>query len=184
MNQKDYFILGSKLLGVYCFVISFAYIIEAIEVLIEPLGFPRSYIHAAFAIRIIEWLIPLFYISLGIYLIRKGSFIYNLIFPKQAASIFALPEKFMLFQKFLGLYLLTTAFPDFLKIVSNFFIVYGSPDYMVPNIQVKFIYLNTLPSIATVALGYYLLRDGRLFLKWGFGDKTVKPVSDVDNDNE
>ncbi len=182
MNQKDYFILGSKLLGIYCLVLSFSYLIGAVEVLIEPLGFPNDYIQAAIAIRIIEWLIPVFYISLGIYLIRKGSFLYNLIFPNQAASYSDLAVKFMLFQKLLGLYLLVTAFPNFLKMVSNFFIVFGTPDYMIPNLHDKFLYLNTLPSIATVALGYYLVKDGRLFLKWGFGNENAKPDSDRHNE--
>lgn len=183
-NQKDYFIIGSKLLGIYCLALALSNTIWAIELLFEPLPYGTGYQQYELIQSITSWIIPLFYVSLGVYLIRSSSALYKLIYSNQSAIRSGLKNKFMLFQKFLGLYLIITAIRGFSKILSSIFVYFITSSYLFSSIPNNLLYWDRLDSVATILLGVYLLLDGRLFLKWGFENKNTKPASDSNNENE
>ena len=184
MKQKDYFIVGSKLFGIYCLALALSYTIWAIEYYIQPFPHETGYRQYELIQNITRWIIPLFYVFLGVYLIRRSSALYNLIYSNQSVIVSGVKNQFMLFQKFLGLYLIITAISGFSKTLSSIFVYFITSSYLLSSIPNNLLYWDRLDSVAIIFLGLYLLLDGRLFLKWGFESKSTKPASENNNENE
>lgn len=167
MKAKDYFILGSKLFGIWCFFQGIVGVLAAIPTFMSPpkLGpeMGRIYMATAFVGRII----PVLFIASGIYLLRGGNRLYEFAYPGETEQANDLEWKFVLFLKMLGIYLLVVYIPDLLRTASAFFVYLNAPPYFDLFRESQFTYLNAASSIGGVLLGIYLLRSGRVFIRIG-----------------
>ena len=177
MNQKDYFILGCKLFGIYCFVTALPYIVNGIGTFFIPVDFPTDYKELMKIERFFSFLNPAILIGLGIYLIIDGGWVHKMAYPTKMPVVkMDLTGKLSLFLKLLGIFLIISAFPDFLRTVSGYLVYTHAPKYYEMNREKSFVYLNALPSIGTLILGFYLLIGGKFFLRIGL--KQESPTSD------
>jgi len=178
MKARDYFILGSKLFGIWCLFQGVVGLIAVIPSFISPdkLGpeMHRIYMVTAVVARII----PILFIIAGIYLLRGGAQLYKFAYPNEAEGTADLEWKFTVFVKMLGIYLLVEYIPLLLKTVSAY-IAYVNPPPLFNLLQERqFTYLNAASSIGGVLLGIYLLRSGRWFIRMGLKAIQTKTNSD------
>ena len=167
MKARDYFIVGSKLFGIWCLFQGIVGVIAAIPTFMSPpkLGpeMGRIYMAAALVGRIIP---VLFFVS-GIYLLRGGNRLYEFAYPGKPEQATDLEWKFVLFVKMLGIYLLVVYIPDLLRTASECFVYLNAPPYFEMFRERQFTYLNAASSIGGVLLGIYLLRSGKVFIRMG-----------------
>ena len=178
MNSREYFILGSKLLGVWCLFMSILHLGAAITTFADGPKMGEEFASLIFLTRFIMRLIPLVYILLGIYLLKSGTVIHNLAYPADGHAIHEmdLRGKFLLFLKLLGVYLIVSYFPDLLKSICSY-LAYTNAPWAVDLFREKqFAYVNFLPSVAGILLGFYLLRSGQILVRLSFQprDETEK----------
>jgi hypothetical protein len=175
MKARDYFILGSKLFGIWCLFHGIVGLIAAIPTFIFP-GNLQPEMHRIFlAAAIVARIIPILFIVAGIYLLRGGSQLYRFAYPNEAEGGDNLEWKFTVFVKMLGIYLLVIYIPDLLKTVSAYIVYVNAPPYFDLFRERQFTYLNAASSIGGVLLGMYLLRSGRWFIRMGLKAIQTKP---------
>jgi len=175
MKAKDYFILGSKLFGIWCLFQGIVGLIAVIPSFMSPdkLG-PEM--HRIFMVTaVVGRIIPILFIVAGIYLLRGGDRLYKFAYPGEAEQGTNLERKFTVFVKMLGVYLLVVYIPDLLKTLSAFFVYLNAPPYFDMFQQRQFTYLNAASSIGGVLLGIYLLRSGKWFIRMGLKAIQTKP---------
>jgi len=167
MKARDYFVLGSKLFGIWCLFQGIVGLIAVIPTFMSPdkLGpeMNRIYIVTAIVSRII----PVLFIVAGIYLLRAADRLYEFAYPGEGGQGTDLESKFVLFVKMLGIYLLVRYIPDLLRTASECFVYLNAPPYFEMFRERQFTYLNAASSIGGVLLGIYLLRSGKVFIRMG-----------------
>lgn len=170
MNSRDYFVLGSKLLGVYCLFLSIGHLAAAIMTLPDYLGLSGEYSRIMFLYRVVITVIPVLYLFFGFYLVKNGSAIHNLAYasPEPENVQMDVRDKFALFLKLLGMYLIVSYFPDMLKSISSYLTYTNAPEVYNLFQQKQFAYVTFAPSVAGVFLGFYLLRSGEVFVRIAF----------------
>jgi hypothetical protein len=165
MKPQDYFVLGCKLFGVYCLVLVVPAIVTVIPTFVQPQDLGNDLKQIYLASKIATILIPIIYISGGLYLIRSGSHLYRFAYPEDAEYSDEMSEKFRLFLKFLGIFLIITYSPTFLK-TGTYYIAYThAPKYLGMFQERQYSYFNIAPSIWGVGFGIYLLRGGQFIVK-------------------
>jgi hypothetical protein len=167
MKAKDYFILGSKLFGIWCLLQGFIGLFAAIPTFMPPPKLAPEMDRLYTATALVGRVIPVLFIAAGIYLLRGGSHLYKFAYPGDAEEGTDLQSKFVLFVKMLGIYLLVVYIPDLLRTASAFFVYLNAPPYFDLFRESQFTYLNAASSIGGVLLGIYLLRSGRVFIRIG-----------------
>lgn len=122
MKIKDYFILGCKLLGVYCLFLSVPHILNAVTTFFPlPMTSP-DFEKIVFFERLITRIIPAIYLFIGIALIKNSEQIFSFAYRLHPEANFNLsPEKFRFFLKMLGMYLIANYFPALIKSISGYF---------------------------------------------------------------
>ena len=80
MIKKEYFVLGCKLLGVYCIFLSLPYFVTAISTFFTP-NQGGEYGKYLYITTVATRAIPVIYIFLGIYLLKNGRTIHNYAYP-------------------------------------------------------------------------------------------------------
>ena len=124
MDAKKYFFIGCKLFGVYCFVISIPTFISFIQLMMTPINLPPEILKNIFVTNVLTCVIPVCYMVFGVYLLRDGSHLFSFAKLKQANLDDTKDKKtFHLFLKFLGMYLIISFFPDFMRTISNLYII-------------------------------------------------------------
>jgi len=163
MTGKDYFILGCKLFGVYSLFMGVTLLITAAPGFFPPknLGDMQNVYTATI---IVSLLISIIYIIGGLYLLRDADHLYRYAYPEDTSSEIDIEEKFTLFIKMLGLYLIVSYFPDLLRTVSSYFIYTNAPAGFDMFHERQFSYLNAASSIWGVAFGLYLLIGGKYII--------------------
>ena len=170
MCSRGYFILGTKLLGVWCTFMSIIHIGAAITTFVDFPNMGDEYASIMFLSRIVMRVIPIIYFSLGIYLIKNGTALHNFAYPPQADpnGKFEIREKFVLFLKLLGVYLMVSYFPDLLKSITSYLTYSNTSAIYDLSAERQNAYINFLPSLAGILLGFYLLKSGNFFIRFGF----------------
>ncbi len=173
MNSREYFILGSKLLGVWCLFMSILTLGAAITTFAGGPEMGDEYANIMFLTRIVTRIIPIVYIVVGIYLLKNGTVLHNFAYPPEDSpqQSFDLPEKFALFLKLLGVYLIVSYFPDLLKSILSYFTYSNAPPAFDLFREKQFTYVNLLPSVVGILLGFYLLKSGQFFIRLSFDTK-------------
>jgi len=171
MTIRDYFNLGCKLFGVYCLFLSIPHFINAVASFYPIEGTGADYEKIFFFYKITTRIIPIIYVVIGYNLIRNSEKIFAFAYKSSDENNFARDTvKFRFFLKLLGIYLIADYFPDFIKSISSYFTYTNAPQVWDLGTQKQFTFINFLPSIVGIALGFYLLRSGDIFVKFGFKD--------------
>jgi len=170
MNSRGYFILGTKLMGIWCLFMSILSLGAAITTFAKVPKMGDDYANMMFLTTVVIRLIPVVYIFVGIYLLKNGTVIHNLAYPPSEiqSQNFDLSEKFILCLKLLGVYLIVSYFPDLLKTISSYLTYSNAPAGFNLFREKQFAYVNFLPSVAGISLGFYLLRSGQIFIRLAF----------------
>ena len=166
MKPQDYFILGTKLFGIWCLLQGFAFLIAAIPSFFQGGTSDPNFRILVMSTTLSTRLVPIFYIFSGIYLIRGGKYIQNLIEFEIKEILTELELKLTFFIKLLGIYLLVNYTPELLKSLSALVTFYFAPPYFDMFQQQSFTIYNGASSIGGVLLGLYCLKSGKIFFNW------------------
>ena len=167
MKSKDYFIVGCKLYGIYCLLLGIASIGGAISTFTSKGDIPIEIYQAYFLTNIILRLTPILFIGSGWYLLVGGKKIYEFAYPREEKEQNNFKEIFILSLKIFGIYLIVSNFPELIRNASEFVTHMTAPEIFQAFSQQQFNISNTISCISGFLLGLYLLRSGKLFIKYG-----------------
>jgi len=165
MKGRDYFILGSKLFGIWCLFQGIAGLIATASTFVSAPDLDPELHKIYMVTTVVTRLIPILFIASGIYLIRGGSHLYRFAYPEENETN-NLEEQFTVFVKMLGIYLLVDYIPDLLKTISSFITYTHAPQYFNTFREQGFTYVHAASSIGGVLTGLYCLKSGKLFIRW------------------
>lgn len=167
--------LGCKLFGVYCLFLSLPYIAAAIPTFTATKELGEEYAQIMFLTKVVTWLIPIFYISLGVYLIKNGRMIHQFAYTEPNKNDgTGNRQKFTLYLKMLGMFLIINNFPDFLKSITSYFTYTNAPNIYDLFRERQYAYVNFIPSLGGLLFGLYLLKSGEYFVIIGLGKASNK----------
>jgi len=170
MDARYYFVLGSKLIGLYCLVLALIYSIPAIgSIFVNSTYQPEE---AAY-FRIISFaliLVPLLLAGMGFYLIRDGALVHNLAFPENRSDLsLGMESFFTLAIKLYGVFLFASSIPNLLRILLNFLLFANMPydfrDTVADSMGIK---TEFLPLLVSIVLGAYFLLRGETITDLAF----------------
>ncbi len=81
MKPQEYFILGSKLFGVWCLFEGMVDLVGLIPGFISPDNLTPEFDRLYFATVVVRRIITVLYIASGIYLLRGGDRLYRFAYP-------------------------------------------------------------------------------------------------------
>lgn len=181
MKPREYFILGSKLFGVWCLVKGIVGLAGEIPGLISPHILQPELGRAYFATVVVGRIIVVLFIASGIYLLRGGIRLYRLAYPGEEEQGTDLECKFTVLVKMLGIYLLVLSIPDLLESLTAFFVYQNVPKHFTEVLRLRqATYGNAASSIGGVLLGLYLLMSGRWFISMGLKAIQKTPTDEQD----
>jgi len=179
MTIRDYFNLGCKLFGVYYLFLSTPHFINAVASFYPMDGSGADYDKIMFLYKITTRIIPIIYVAIGYFLIRNSEIIFAIAYKSADAGDFTRDlVKFRFFLKLLGIYLIADYFPDLIKSISSYITYTNAPQVWDLSSQKQFTSINLLPSTVAIALGFYLLRSGEIFVKLGFKESVENQNSE------
>ena len=178
MAGKDYFILGCKLFGIYCLVLGIPSLIAVIPTFIQPEGLSSEFHQLYMVTAITTRMIPVVYIIGGLYLLFGGKRLFQLAYPEDFEISMNIKGKFTLFVKMMGIYLVVSYFPDFLKSISSYFAYTNAPRMFNMIREQQFTYLNAASSIFGVVFGFYLLKSGNFIINVAM--KSINENKDIE----
>lgn len=169
MGTKDFFALGSKLLGVYCFASAIQELFNASPAEIAQAA---ELVETAVIFKIPGWLTSAraaILTLLGFYLIRDSSYVHDLAF-RQDEDEWAISPKhfFVLGVKLYGVYLIVSSVPGVLTIISNGLQVLGAAPYLSTDMEMDGIKSNLLATVYELSLGFYFLVRGRDLIRLAY----------------
>ena len=169
MKIRDYFNLGCKLFGVYFFYLSIPLFIQAVSSFFPIDGLSIDFEKYMFFAKLVSRLLPFIYVFIGYQLIKNGdkvfSFAYSQITEPESISS---TDKFRLFLKMLGIFLIANNLIALIKSVTNYLAYSKAPSVLTFINEQRFSSSNFLPSLVAILLGIYLLRDGNFIINLGF----------------
>jgi hypothetical protein len=175
MKPREYFILGSKLFGVWCLFQGIVDLVGLIPTFISPDNL-KSEFDIYSATVVVRRIITVLYIASGIYLLRGGGRLYRFAYPREEEQGTDLEWKFTVFVKMLGIYLLVIYIADLLRSLTGCFVYRNAPKYFTDIYRQRYVtYGDAASSIGGVLLGIYLLRSGRWFISLGLKAIQKKP---------
>lgn len=180
MKPHEFFVLGCKLFGVYCFVLGVPAFATMIPTFVQPQDITGEYKRMYTATVIATRLIPIIYIAMGINLIRGGKKLLRFAYPQGAEYSDKTREKLNLFLRFLGVFLVISYFPNLLHTISSFIAYTNAPKYFDMFQERNFSYVNAASSIWGVGCGFYLLKGGRFIEKFAFQSMATIAGNDTD----
>jgi len=128
MDARYYFVLGSKLIGLYCLVLAPIYFVPVVGSIFTRSTYQpeeAGYFRAIFLALI---LVPVLLAGIGFYLVRDGAFVHNLAFPENGSHLtLGMEGLFTLAIKLYGVFLATSSIPHLLRMLSNFIFVADMP---------------------------------------------------------
>lgn len=162
MDARYYFILGSKLIGLYCLVLALMYFVPVIGSIFTRSTYQPEEAGYFRAIFLALLLVPVLLAGIGFYLVRDGTFVHDLAFPKNGSHLtLGMEDLFTLAIKLYGVFLATSSIPHLFRMLSSFVFVAGMP-YDFRNTLADSMGFKTdfLPSLVSILLGIYFLFRG------------------------
>ena len=166
MKAQDYFIFGTKLFGIWCLFQGFAYLFAVVPTFVQGGVSNPAMNKIMIATKISTWLIPVFYIFAGLYLLKGGRYLQKLVGIDESKVVGEMELKLIFFIKLLGIYLLANYIPELLRTSSAFVAYLVAPPYFNMFQQQSFTAYNGASSIGGVLLGWYCLNSEKLFVTW------------------
>jgi len=170
MDLRYYFVLGSKLIGLYCLVLALIYAVPIIPFFFFKTNYQQDVAGYYNIIYLAFFLTPMFLAGLGLYLIRDGGFVHDLAFPaKSAISKIDMEHLFTLGIKLYGVFLAAGSIPNLLKLLANYIFVSNLPyDFsgtVADNMGFK---RDFLPELVSIILGIYFVLRGETITRLAF----------------
>lgn len=167
METKGYFKLGCKLFGVYCLLMGVPALGVAISTFFSQGDIPLEIQKAYFFATTVTRLIPVLYIGGGLYLLGGGENLYNYAYPDKETNNDINENNFKLAIKILGVYLIVSYAPSVLMNLSELITKTTAPSMFQMMSDHQFNFTNIISNTAGLFLGFYLLRSGKWFIKYG-----------------
>lgn len=169
MKVRDYFDLGCKLFGVYFLFLSVPLFIATISTFYPIRDIPPDFEKYLTFYTLMTRALPIIYVIIGLYLIKNSRKLFAFAYGNSdEPNIPESSEKFRLFLKMLGMYLISEYIPDLLLSITSYFTYSNAPKVLDFLTQQQYAHKNFLPSAVAIVLGIYLIRDGRFFVNLGF----------------
>ncbi len=161
MDLRYYFVLGSKLIGFYCLVLTIMHFVPLVLSIFDTSEYSSEQFEYGKIVFVFSMLTPILLAVIGVYLIKDGSLVHELAFRNGGAPTSRSSELFTMSIKVYGLYLAAVNIPDFFKLLANRILVghlpYDLGKYVLESIDLK---INLLPFLIVTLVGIY-------FLLWG-----------------
>lgn len=161
MNQREWFILGSKLVGVYCLALAVPTFITHISTAFIPIGYPEDMARIYKVYGFLLILAPVLLALFGFYLIKSGAIVHDLAYPGGRSEELNTEALFTIGIKVYGVYLLAGSVVEGLKITSTYIFVSNAPAYMSTVQELYGLQTNLLPTIGSAVLAIYFLFSGQ-----------------------
>ena len=168
MKTSDYFNLGCKLFGVYFLVLSVPLFISAISTFLPQEQSSSNIDKYLFFYTLVTRLLPVIYVVIGFGLITKSEKVFVFAYRNAPPNINENSEKFRLFLKMLGIYLFAEYLPMLINSISSYLTYSNAPKVFDFITQHNYVTEKFFPSVIAIALGFYLIIDGEIFVKLGF----------------
>jgi len=173
MTTKGLFIIGCKLLSIYCFIVGAPLLFNAISTFFISIDMPPELKTSYFIGNTVVRITPIFLIGSGAYLLKNGEKIFEFAYKNKETQDSKIEEGLLLAIKACGIFLIIQYFPDLLQSISSFLSYKIAPQVFDMIEQKSFLFKNAFSSIFSVSLGFYLLKDGSFFLRQGIKKKLI-----------
>jgi len=161
MNQKEWFVLGSRLVGLYCLALAVPSFLTYTTTIFVPPGYPEDMTRFYRVYGVLMLLTPLLLAWFGWYLIKRGTVVHELAYPGfSGVSSLNTEGLFTVGIKVYGVYLVAGSFVEGLKIFSSYIFVSNAPAYMSTAQELYGLQTNLLPTLGSATLGIF-------FFIWG-----------------
>lgn len=161
MNQREWFILGSKLVGLYCLALAVPTFITHGSAIFIPAGYPEDMARMYRVYGFLMILTPVLLGLFGFYLIKNGAIVHQLAYPGGASGGLDTEGLFTIGIKVYGVYLLAGSTVEGLKIISGYIFVSNAPAYMSTVQELYGLQTNLLPTLGSAALAIFFLLGGQ-----------------------
>jgi hypothetical protein len=169
MDQKGIFVLGVKLIGVYCLALAIEFVFH-----IFPWEFVRveQSADSAAVYKFSPWIslmIPIVLTLLGRYLMTDGRHVHELVLlSNDDIGIGKTECLFTLGLALYGVYVLAGLIPMTINIVWKIVIVLCTPSYIDTEVELEGIKSDLLPTLVMISVGFICFYHGRYFTRIAF----------------
>ena len=119
MDLRYYFVLGSKLIGFYCLVLTIMHFVPLVLSIFDTSEYSSEQFEYGKIVFVFSMLTPILLAVIGVYLIKDGSLVHELAFRNGGAPTSRSSELFTMSIKVYGLYLAAVNIPDFFELLAN-----------------------------------------------------------------
>jgi hypothetical protein len=158
MSIREFFTLGSKWIGIYCLALAVGELFKAFPLTFTYMPQLRQ---SSPVFQVSHWRLfisPIGFLTIGIYLIRGGSYIRDFALHGNSENpVKDSKEFFNTSIKLYGLYLIAGTIPICIWLIANVLIVLRAAPYLSVDSELEGIQSNLLPVLATLGLGIYCL---------------------------
>jgi hypothetical protein len=154
MSIRDFFTLGSKWIGIYCFALAVGELFKAFPLTFTYIPQLRQSPPVFQVSHWLSFLSPIGFLTIGIYLIRGGSYICDFAFHDDGENTIKDSRDFLdVGIKLYGLYLIARAIPSCIWLFANVLIVLRAAPYLSIDNELEGIQSYLLPVLTTLGLG-------------------------------
>ena len=154
MSTRDFFTLGSKWIGVYCLALAVGELFKAFPLTFTYIPQLRQSPPVFQVAHWLSFLTPMGFLTIGIYLIRSGSYVCEFVFRGDGDNAIKDSKDFFdVGIKLYGLYLIAQAIPGCIWLFGNVLIVLRSPPYLSVDDELKGIQSYLVLVLTTLGLG-------------------------------
>lgn len=154
MSIRDFFTLGSKWIGIYCFALAIDELFKAFPLTVTYVPQLRQSVPLFKLSHWVSFVVPAGFLTVGIYLIRDGSYIRKFAFHGDVENTMKDTKDFFdVAIKLYGLYLIAGAIPSCIWLFANVLIVLRAPPYWSVENELEGIQSYALPVLTTIGLG-------------------------------
>ena len=169
MNQRGYFQVGMKLIGLYFVAYSLIALLGSVSTVISFVSSNKE--ADKFGIHYFLSIVsPMLLMAIALYLLRSLKFLPRIAFPNSdTAPSENLAGYFTIGTKLYGAFVAVGAMPTFLKSLANFLFVANQDS---PHAGVAAwatgLRINFAPELAVIIFGIFLFLRGELLTRWAF----------------
>jgi len=175
MDPKGLFILGVKLIGVYCLALAIEFVFHVV-----PWEFIRAerFSESAPVYKLSPWILllaPVLLTVLGRYLMVDGRYVHDLVLARNGEIAIGKAEGlFSLALALYGVLVLAGIIPLTVLVVSKIVIVVCTASYIETEIEMEGIKSELLPTLATIGLGLICLYNGKYLTRLAFHRSLIR----------
>jgi hypothetical protein len=169
MDQKDYFQLGAKLIGLYSLMLALPVLLGILPTLIAVAGDGTKASEQFGVQHLVLFAAPVLMAAFGFYLLKSRAFVDRITLNEiDSVSSPKLPEYFTVGTKLYGVLLVVGSLPSFLKSLANFLFALNQLYPQAEIAEATGIRINFVPDLAMIGFGIFLLLKGEIVTLWAF----------------